>query len=121
MKRQIGKYVAAAMVSLGLLFAVSIPASAKNSRTIDFHHDIVLNGTPLQAGQYSIQWETHSPEATVQFLQHHKVVLSTQGKVEQRDRAYDQDAVVYGTAADGSMTVNEIRFARSNQVIVFNQ
>jgi hypothetical protein len=76
----------------------------------------------------------------VEFVQHHKVVLSTEGKVEERFRgydrnevvntgsklevrtnAYDRDAVVYNTAPDGTMSLVEIHFAYSNKVLVFNQ
>jgi hypothetical protein len=99
-----------------------------------------VKGTTLPTGQYSVQWETHSPEATVEFVQHHKVVLSTEGRVEERFRgydrnvvlntgskieertnAYDRDAVVYNTAPDGTMSLVEIHFAYSNKVLVFNQ
>ena len=49
------------------------------------------------------------------------VVLSTEGRVEERDKSYDRDAVVYNTAPDGTMSLIEIRFADSNKVLVFNQ
>ena len=95
MNTNIRKCLGTSVLSLGLLLASGIPALAKNSRTVTLHHDVVLSGTTLSAGQYTIQWETHSPEATVQFVQHHKVVLSTEGRVEQRDKSYDRDTVVY--------------------------
>ncbi|MGA2474989.1 MAG: hypothetical protein ABSF73_00030 [Terriglobia bacterium] len=108
-------------LSVALLLASGIPALAKNSRTVTFGHDFVLNGTTVPAGKCSVQWETHSPEATVEFVQHHKVVLSTEGRVEERSQSYDRDAVVYNTASDGTMSLVEIRFADSNKVLVFNQ
>jgi hypothetical protein len=120
-KRNIRKCFGTWVLSLGLLLATSIPALAKNSRTVTLHHDVVLSGTTLSAGQYRIRWETHSPEATVQFVQHHKVVLSTEARVEQRDKSYDRDTVVFNAVPDGSMSLSEIRFAGSRQVLVFNQ
>jgi hypothetical protein len=108
-------------LSVALLLASGIPGLAKNSRTVTLHHDAVLSGTSLSAGQYDIQWETHSPEATVKFVQMDKVVLTTESRVEQRDKTYDRDAVVYNTAPDGTMSLTEIRFAHSNKVLVFNQ
>ena len=108
-------------LSVALLLASGIPALAKNSRTVTFGHDFVLNGTTVPAGKCSVQWETHSPEGTVEIVRHHKVVLSTEGRVEERSKGYDRDAVVYNTASDGTMSLAEIRFARSNKVLVFNQ
>jgi len=68
MKRNIRKCFGTWVLSLGLLLATSIPALAKNSRTVTLHHDMVLSGATLSAGQYTIQWETHNPAATVRFV-----------------------------------------------------
>jgi hypothetical protein len=121
MKRDIRKCFGTGVLSLGLLLAAGIPALAKNARTLTFSHDFVLNGKTVPAGKCLVQWETHSPEATVEFVQHHEVVLSTEGRVEERSQSYDRDAVVYNIASDGTMSLLEIRFARSNKVLTFNQ
>jgi hypothetical protein len=121
MKINIRKFPGRLALSVALLLAAGIPGLAANSRTVTLQRDAVLSGTSLAAGRYSVRWETHSPEATVQFVQHHKVVLSTQGRVEERDKGYSRDAVVYNTAPDGTMSLIEIRFAHSNRVLVFNQ
>jgi len=121
MNTKIRKYLGASALSVALLLAAGIPSLAASSGTVTLHHDAVLSGTSLTAGQYNIRWETHSPEATVQFVRRHKVVLSTEGRVEARNKTYDHDTVVYNTAADGSMSLVEIRFAGSSDVLVFNQ
>jgi hypothetical protein len=121
MKMNIRKCLGTSVLSVALLLASGIPGLARNSRTVTLGHDAILQGAALPAGRYSVEWETHSPEATVQFMQHHKVVLSTEGRVEQRDKKYDRNAVVYDTAPDGSMSLIELRFAGLNMVLVFNQ
>jgi len=140
MNMNVRKYLGTSALSVALLLASGIPALATHSRTVTFSHDIVVNGTTLPAGQYNVRWETDSPEATVEFVQHHKVVFSTGGRFEERfkgyDRnvvfnkadsldepanAYDRDSVVYNTASEGTTSFVEIRFAHSNKVLVFNQ
>ena len=121
MKMNVRKFLGTPALSVMLLLATGIASFAANSRTVTLNHDAVLSGTSLSAGRYSIQWEAHSPEATVQFVQHHKVILSTEGRVEERDKSYDRDAVVYNAAPDGTMSLVEIRFAHSNKVLTFNQ
>ena len=121
MNMNIRKSLGTSVLSVALLLASGIPALASHSATVTLSHDLVLNGTTLPAGKCSVRWETHSPEATVEFVQHHKVVLSTEGRVEERSKGYDHDAVVYNTAPDGTMSLVEIRFAYSNKVLVFNQ
>ena len=120
MRRNISKPFNTGILSLGLLLAACAPALAANFGTVTILHDAVLHGKPLPAGQYNVQWKTHSPEATVQFAQRFKVVLFTEGKVERRRKKYDHNAVVYDIAPDGSMSIIEIRFANSNKVLVFN-
>jgi hypothetical protein len=121
MKRNIRNFLGTSGVSVALLLAASIPGLAKNSRGVALSHDVVLGGTTLSAGSYVVEWETHSPEATVQFMQHHNVVLSTQGRIEQRDHAYEDNAIVYDTGSHGTLSLIEIRFAGSKEVLVFNQ
>jgi len=120
MKRMTGKWLGTGALCFGLLLAAGIPAAAKNARTINFGHAIVLQGKSLPAGKYKVEWQTHSPEATVQILHGRQLVVTTDGRVEQRDKINYSDAVVYDTAPDGSMTLLEIRFAGSNKVLVFN-
>jgi len=117
----IRKYAGISVLSVALLLASGIPGLAKNSGTVILQQDAILNGTALPAGTYHIRWETHSPEATIEFTRRHKVVISTEGKVEQRNQSYNRNAVVYNLASDGSRSLVEIRFASSNQVLVFNQ
>ena len=117
----IRKYLGTSILSAVLLLASGIPALAKNSRTVVLAHDVVLSGKTLPAGDYVVQWVAHSPQATVEFAQHHKVVLSTEGRFEDRGKKYNSDMVVYDTASDGTSTISEIRFAGSSEVIVFSQ
>jgi len=121
MKRNVRKYFGTGILSLGLLLAAGIPALGSDSGTVTLLHAVVLHGKTLPAGRYNVEWKTHSPEATVQFVQRYKVILDTQGRVEQRAKKYDQNEVVYDTSPDGSMSLIEIRFAHSNKVLVFNQ
>ena len=121
MKESIRKCFGTGALSLVLLLAAGIPALAKNYGTMILDHDIVLHGKALPAGKYVVEWKSHSPEATVQFLQRYRVVLFAEGRVERRHRIYDHDSVVYNEQPDGSKSLIEIRFAGSNKVLVFDQ
>ena len=140
MNMNVGKYLGTSALSVVLLLASSIPALAKDSRTVTFGHDFVLNGTTLPAGQYTVRWETNSSGTTIEFVQRHNVVFTTDGGFVEHSKgyernvaastastldghtiAYDRDSVVYNTASDGKMSLAEIRFAHSNKVLVFDQ
>ena len=117
MRKRLGKSI----LSAALLLASSVPAIAKDSRQVTLRHDVVLSGTSLPAGQYVIRWEAQRPRASVEFARGRKVVLSTEGRIEDRGQRYPADTVVYDTTSDGTLTVSEIRFAGSSAVLVFNQ
>jgi ABC-type thiamine transport system substrate-binding protein len=117
----IRKYLGASILSVALLLACCIPVLAKNSRTVVITYNAVLSGKTLPAGNYVVQWEAHNSQATVEFAQGHKVVLSTEGRLEDRGKKCDTTMVLYYTASNGTRTISEIRFAGSSEVLVFNQ
>ena len=121
MKTAARKWFGTGVLSLGLLLAAGIPASASGSRTIKLEHAIVLQGKNVPAGWYKVEWQTHSPEATVQLLQEGKLVATTDGKLEVRDRTNSCDSVLYDAMPDGTMSLLEIRFGGSRKVLVFNR
>jgi hypothetical protein len=116
----IRKCLATSILSVALLLASGIPGLAKSSRTVVLGHNAVLSGKTLPAGTYVVQWEARNPRAAVEFAQRHTVVLSTEGRIEDRGKKYDSTSVVYDTAADGTSSISEIRFAGSSEVLVFN-
>ena len=117
----IRRHLGTLILSVALLQAFAIPSFAKDSRTVALTREAVLSGTTLPAGQYVVSWEAKSPRASVEFAKGHKVVLSTEGRFEDRGTKYYTNMVVYDTASDGTRTISEIRFAGSSQVLVFNQ
>jgi len=117
----IRKYLGALILSVVFLLASGIPSFAKGSRTVTLTRNVVLNGATLPAGDYAVRWKAQSPQASVEFAREHKVVLSTEGRLEDRGKKYNSDTVVYLTTADGGVTIKEIRFAGSSEVLVFNE
>src|SRR5579864_7706208 len=96
---------------LAALFVAIAPAFAKNSRVVSFGYPATLNGTPVAAGKYEVNWQTHSPEATVTIADGKRVVVAANGQWEERKTKYENNAVVYDTKSDGSRVIIEIRFA----------
>ena len=135
------KCIGTSVLSVALVLAAGVSCIAKNSEGVTISHSVVVNGTTLPAGHYTVHWDAHNPRTTVVFSQHRKVVLSTDGSVWSRkgnyrsitvatpDKASEGTnvsctipcAVVYNTAADGTMSLVEIRLAASNKILVFNQ
>ena len=109
------------MVALAIMLAVGVRAKAKDSRDVVLFHDASLAGTHLASGRYHVQWETHSPDAMVTFQQGKRVLATAEGKLVDRGKRYGSSEVVYSENPNGSRVIQEIRFAGSSEVIVFNE
>ncbi len=112
-------YLGITLLLLGLILSASTPAFATNQRPVTLRYDMVLLGTPLRAGEYTIRWQSHSPTATVTVSNGRKVLATTEAKLVGRGVKYDRDFVVFDTKADGTKTIREIRPAGSSHAIVF--
>jgi len=104
-----------------IILAASLSAMAGNTRTFTFDNPVQLNGTDIMPGYYTIDWVSHSPEATVTFTKNGQVVATAAGKWVERDKKYRQDGVVYTTNSDGSRRLVELRSAGMKQALVFGQ
>ena len=105
------------MVLAGLS-VVAGSADAKDSRTLKLTNPCQINGKALPAGEYTLSWVSHSPQATLTLTRGKEAVVTFQGKWVERDVKYERNMIVYDTKPDGSMTVVEIRLAGMRQALV---
>jgi hypothetical protein len=110
----------ATVVAMALIAVIGAAARSKDSKSVLLHYDVTVAGSHLASGSYDVQWQTHSPEATVSFMHGRKIVATVEGKVVDHGATYPSDEVVYGVASNGAREIQEIRFKGSSEVIVFN-
>ncbi len=115
------KSLSVTVLAVAFVVSAAAAAHARDSKDITLHYDATVAGSQLKSGDYSVSWETHSPEATVTFLHGKKVVATAEGKVVDRQTSYSANEVVYNQSPDGKRMIQEIRFRGSSQVIVFNE
>jgi hypothetical protein len=121
MEMSLRKVLSVSMVAIAFVVAGAAAAQAKDSKNIVLHYDVTIAGSHLSSGDYSVTWETHSPEATVSFLHGRKVVATAEGKVVNRGKTYSTNEVVYNVTPGGAHVIAEIRFRGSSEVIQFNE
>ena len=108
-------------VAMAFAIAVSAAAKTKNSADVLVPYEASISGAHLASGRYHVELQTHSPSATVTFRRGAEVVATANGTVVDRGKKYSNNQVIYDEHADGSRVIQEIRFAGSSEVIVFNQ
>jgi hypothetical protein len=121
MEMKLAKTLSATIVAMAFFVAAGASAKAKNSRNLVLHSDATVAGAHLARGNYSVQWQSHSLEATVSFLRGSKVAATAEGKVVDRGTRYRDNEVVFDETADGPRVIRELRFKGSSEVIEFNQ
>ena len=94
-------------------------AGPKTSQNIHLDTAATVNGQALKAGDTAVRWVTHSPQATVTFVQR-KSSVTTDGVFVTPAEKAPQDAVVYLINPDGSRSLVELQFAGSDKVLSFD-
>ncbi len=110
------------IIAMTFFTAVATTATQpKDNRKVVFNSDATVAGSHLASGSYNVQWQTHSPQATVTFLRKSKVIATAEGIVVDRGTKYPSDAIVSTESADGTREIQEIRFRDSSEVLVFDE
>ena len=118
---KVGSFVGRITLAAAILLMAALSAVAQNARTLKVPYSASVNGKQLAAGEYKVTWETHSPQATVNFAQKREVVATVEGKWVDRETKYEANAVVYSNNPDGSRTILEVRFAGLKGALVFGE
>ena len=95
------------LVCLALLLATNAFA-AKGSLQIS--DPVTVNGKPLPAGDYTLQWDGNGPDVQLNIHQGKKVVATVPAHVVMLNQASGSDSAVVVKNNDGSRTLSEIRF-----------
>ena len=96
---------------LGLAVLLATSAFAANKGSLQFSDPVIVNGTALPAGDYTVKWEGTGPNVEATILQGKNVVATVPAKVIDLDRAPNMSAAVVKKSEDGSATLNQIRFS----------
>jgi hypothetical protein len=106
---------------VALTFVAVAAAKPKDSKDLVLRYEATIAGAHLASGDYNVSWKTHSPEATITFMQGKKVVATVEGKVVDRGTRYSVNQVLYTEGQGGGRQIQEIRFRGSSEVIVFTE
>jgi hypothetical protein len=86
------------------------PQTETMTKTVTFAQQLEVNGTPVQPGDYKVMVNGND----VKIERGNKLILETQGTLEQRPEKYEQTEILF----DGNGNVQEIRFGGHNEALV---
>jgi hypothetical protein len=102
-----------------VLHGFSPRAFEKGSRDFRLPLALTLNGTQVPIGDYTISWESYSPDAVVKFTRNYDVVVTAEGKWMKNEVPFQRNAFVWRKGANGTQTLLEIRFGGMSRALVF--
>jgi hypothetical protein len=106
-----------AVLTFALLLTTSLFAATSGSMKLT--QPVQLNGTQLKPGDYKVTWEGTGPEVTVSVLKGKEVVAKTSAHLKDLDKNGASDATVLQKNADGSTSLNGIRFGGKKVALEF--
>jgi hypothetical protein len=106
-----------AALSFALLLSTSLFAATSGSMRLT--EPVQLNGTQLKPGEYKVTWEGTGPEVTVSVLKGKEVVAKSSAHLKELDKNGASDATVLQKKADGTTSLNGIRFGGKKVVLEF--
>src|SRR5258706_14710808 len=99
------------MIVLSFALLMSTSLFAASSGSLKLTQPVLLNGTQIKPGDYKVTWEGTGPEVTVSVLKGKEVVAKSSAHLKELTQNGASDATVLQKNADGSTSLNGIRFS----------
>ena len=107
------------MIVLSFALLLSTSLFAASSGSLKLTQPVQLNGTQIKPGDYKVTWEGTGPEVTVSVLKGKEVVAKSSAHLKELTQNGASDATVLQKNADGSTSLNGIRFSGKKLTLEF--
>ena len=97
------------LLGLTLLLATSLFAANKGSlQVVD---PLIVNGTQIAPGDYTVKWEGAGPTVELNILQGKNVIATVPARLVDLNHTPERNSAVTTVNSDGKKSLNEIRFS----------
>ena len=105
------KRICLALAALLCVLPLSAVAGTKQSASINISQPVVISGTHLQPGDYTVRWNGTGDNVQVQFYQGKKEIATAPAKIISQSNPVSP-AITLRSTDDGSKTIGEIDLSR---------
>lgn len=99
------------LAGTSLLFSVSAFAGNGGKKSLHFDSNVTVEGKPLPAGDYKLEWSGTGPDVKVNILKGKETVASVSARVVSVPAPNKQDGYSATAAKDGSRSVTTLFFS----------
>ena len=97
------------LLGLTLLLATSLFAANKGSlQVVD---PLIVNGTQIAPGDYTVKWEGAGPTVELNILQGKNVIATVPARLVDLNHTPERNSAMTTVNSDGKKSLNEIRFS----------
>jgi hypothetical protein len=100
--------VSTLFLSSTLLFSSAALAGETNKGKLHLAHTIVVDGKPLEPGNYAVEWDGSGPGVQVKILQGKQTVATLSAHLTEQADRNPQDGYSTATGSDGSKELTAI-------------
>lgn len=100
-----------AIAFLLCVLPLSAAAGTKQSASINLSDPVVVSGTHLEPGQYTVRWNGSGSDVQVQFLQGKKELVAVPATLISQHNEVSP-AITMCSTRDGSKTISEIDLSK---------
>jgi len=99
-----------AVFGAALLFSASAFAKDTNKGTLQLEDKVTVDGTPLNPGNYKVEWQGSGPDVTVNILKGNQTVATFPAKLTEQKAPASANAYGATDEPNGGKVLNSIYF-----------
>lgn len=113
--------LAVSLLALGLLGSSAVFARESNKTTLNLSEKVTVNGTTLNPGRYTVNWEGTGSTVQVNILQGKQTVATAPAHVTEEASTNNSNAYGSSALADGSRALTTIYVGGQRTTLQFDQ
>ncbi len=99
------------VLAVSLVLALAAFAGDMHKASLQTLDTLQVNGKSLPAGDYKVTWDGNGPNVQLNILKNNKVVATSGAHLVQLQQKSISNVAVTESSADGTKSLQEIRFA----------
>jgi hypothetical protein len=108
----------ALLAAVALCGGATAQAGPAHSLKVKLESATTVKGERLAPGDYTLSWTPQGNEAELTFAQHGKIVAKAKATLQEKDKAAQDDMVVFRKGSDGGQVISEIHRRGDKAVLV---
>ena len=113
--------LAVSLLALGLLGSSAAFARESNKTTLNLYEKVTVNGTTLNPGKYTVDWEGTGADVKVNILQGKRTIATVPAHVTEQPTSNANSAYGSSTQPDGTRTLTTIFVGGQRTSLELNQ